>query len=804
MCQPGARMWTRELYMIGVILRLVGALALTWFLLKGAPAHAQAEVKAREPYEEAVRGLESWVAGEVKEKGLPALSVALIDDQEIVWASGFGLADPWSRTPASAETVYRVGSVSKLFTDLAVMQLVERGLLDLDVPVKRYLTEFSPRDPSKTPITLRHLLAHRSGLVREPPVGHYFDPVRRTLAETVKSLNTTELVYPPGSRTKYSNAGIAVAGRVLEQVRNEPFAAYLQRAVIDPLGLKWTGFEPSPALEGRLAKGTMWTYDGRTFPAPTFELGTVPATNLASTVLDLGRFVSALFAGGRGIVKPETLEEMLRPQFAEAGGTPGFGLGFALSSLDGHRRVGHDGAIYGFATELAVLPDEKLGAVVIASRDYANGVARRIADSALRLMLAAEAKQPLPALETTAPVPGDLARRAEGHYAKGKTAADLVALGDKLFMTSTGDDHRAELRLLGEALVVDDPIDFGTKLELGEDQVVLRGDTLAREAVARPSAPPTRWEGLIGEYGWDHNTLYILEKDGALHALIEWFFLYPLTEVSPDVYRFPDWGLYDGETLRFTRDIQGRAIQVVAAEVLFKRRPISGEGGTIFRIQPLRPVPFLHAEALAARPPKEEGDFREPDLVELSSLDPTIRRDIRYASVNNFLGTPFYTSALAYLQRPAAEALKKAHESLKKSGYGLLIHDAYRPWYVTKMFWDATPGPSRIFVADPAKGSKHNRGAAVDLTLYDLRIGLPIPMVGGYDEFSDRSNPAYPGGTSLQRWHRDLLRRAMEAQGFTVNEVEWWHFDYKDWKSYPILNVRFEDIRNTAAPRPGR
>jgi D-alanyl-D-alanine dipeptidase len=205
-------------------------------------------------------------------------------------------------------------------------------------------------------------------------------------------------------------------------------------------------------------------------------------------------------------------------------------------------------------------------------------------------------------------------------------------------------------------------------------------------------------------------------------------------------------------------------------------------------------VAEVRAGALAASPPVEGGERRKPDLVDLTTLDPTIKLDIRYATANNFAGTPFYSSARAFMQRPAAEALVRAHRGLKEKGYGLLIHDAYRPWYVSKMFWDATPVSAHGFVADPAKGSKHNRGCAVDLTLYDLKTGEPIEMVGGYDEFSSRSSPDYPGGTSLQRWHRELLRRAMEAESFTVNEVEWWHFDHRDWPKYPLLNAAFEDL----------
>jgi len=167
---------------------------------------------------------------------------------------------------------------------------------------------------------------------------------------------------------------------------------------------------------------------------------------------------------------------------------------------------------------------------------------------------------------------------------------------------------------------------------------------------------------------------------------------------------------------------------------------------------------------------------------------------VRYATTNNFLGTKFYSQARAFMQRPAAEALVRAHHNLKKLGYGLLIHDAYRPWYVTKMFWDATPDDKKLFVADPSQGSRHNRGCAVDLTLYDLKTGKPVQMVSTYDETTDRAFADYPGGTSLQRWYRHLLRQAMENEGFTVYPAEWWHFDYKDWKSYPVMNVRFENI----------
>lgn len=310
----------------------------------------------------------------------------------------------------------------------------------------------------------------------------------------------------------------------------------------------------------------------------------------------------------------------------------------------------------------------------------------------------------------------------------------------------------------------------------------------------KPLPVPTRWRGLIGEYGPDDNIVIILEKDGQLAALFKRTQIERLGEVSRNIFHFVN----QNETRRvvFTRDARGRATQVVIDTTTFKRRQIEPESGNQLRITPVRPVSELMSEALASQPPKENGDFRAAELVELTKLDPTIRLEIRYATTNNFLGTKFYSQARAFMQRPAAEAVVRANRKLKAYGYGLLIHDAYRPWYITKVFWDATPNDKKVFVADPGKGSRHNRGCAVDLTLYDLKTGRPVEMVSTYDETTARAYPDYPGGTSLQRWYRKLLRDVMEAEGFTVYSAEWWHFDYKDWQQYRIGNVRFEELKD--------
>jgi D-alanyl-D-alanine dipeptidase len=304
--------------------------------------------------------------------------------------------------------------------------------------------------------------------------------------------------------------------------------------------------------------------------------------------------------------------------------------------------------------------------------------------------------------------------------------------------------------------------------------------------IQAPPAPTVSVQHYVADYVSPSDTLYAREADGKLEVVMRKQ-PRPLTAVKGDTF----------VTRNGVRVVLEPARARYGEFVLQRRETAAG----VFRITPLKPVDELRVAALAAKPPETTDTTVAPDLIDLQSLDTSIKYDIRYASNQNFMGEIFYSQPRAFLQRPAAMALLRAHEELRKLGYGLLIHDAYRPWYVTKMFWDATPDSLRDFVADPSVGSRHNRGAAVDLTLYDMRTGEVTEMPSGYDEFSERAFPNYPGGTTRQRWHRDLLRRVMEAQGFTVNENEWWHFDYNGWRNYPIGTATFEEVLARRAHR---
>jgi D-alanyl-D-alanine dipeptidase len=198
-------------------------------------------------------------------------------------------------------------------------------------------------------------------------------------------------------------------------------------------------------------------------------------------------------------------------------------------------------------------------------------------------------------------------------------------------------------------------------------------------------------------------------------------------------------------------------------------------------------IPAKKAATLSADDPKR--------LVELVKLDPSIKLDMRYATTNNFTGRVLYDHARAFLAAPAAQAVSGASKAAQADGYGLTIFDAYRPWRVTKQLWDATPsGPKKNYVANPKRGSKHNRGCAVDLSLHDLKTGMLVEMPTGFDDFSEKAHRDFSGASPAAMENRARLQRYLETQGFVGLSNEWWHFDFTGWEQYPVMDIPFDDI----------
>ena len=333
----------------------------------------------------------------------------------------------------------------------------------------------------------------------------------------------------------------------------------------------------------------------------------------------------------------------------------------------------------------------------------------------------------------------------------------------------------------------------GARLRVPAASAVLLAAAVAfAQPVSLPGRPSPAVEAIVGEYGEEKARLVVREMNGALEVSPDGHTFEGVREIGGDRYAAARLGEFRVDRGIPVARAKGMAVQSVIQGIsigsaFLPRRDYGGAEG-VFRITPLRPVAELAKEARALSPPKETGEFLPSDLVDVRSLDKSIALDVRYATTANFLATPVYGKAQVRLQRRAAEALVRAHRALKAAGYGLMLHDGYRPWFVTWIFWSATPLASRVFVADPAEGSKHNRGCAIDLTLFDLKTKKAVEMTGGYDEMSPRSYPDYGGGTTRQRALRELLRQAMEHEGFSVYAAEWWHFDYKDWKHYAIGN----------------
>lgn len=205
---------------------------------------------------------------------------------------------------------------------------------------------------------------------------------------------------------------------------------------------------------------------------------------------------------------------------------------------------------------------------------------------------------------------------------------------------------------------------------------------------------------------------------------------------------------------------------------------------------PDKDVAFIPARKAASLSPEDPKR-----LVELVKLDPAIKLDMRYATSNNFTGRVLYDEARAFLAAPAAQAVARASKAAQVEGYGLTIFDAYRPWRVTKQLWDATPsGPKKNYVANPRRGSKHNRGCAVDLSLYDLRSGQLVEMPSEFDDFSEKAHRDFTGASPAAIANRARLQRYLEAEGFVGLSNEWWHFDFTGWEQFPVMDVPFDQI----------
>ena len=401
-------------------------------------------------YKRSRKSITSLIQEEMRRFNIQGLSIALVDDQEIVWARGFGYADANKRISAGPETIYPAGSIAKLFTIAAALQLQEQHRIDIDQPLQAYLPEFSvkTRFEGSPPITIRSIMTHHSGL----PSDRLKEMISRTpirLEEKVKGLGGEWVAYPPGFIFSYSNVAIQLLGYLVERAGGKDFAAYMNESLFQPMGMNHTSFVVEPNMKPFLSKGYR---SGRESEEILSQPTASPDCPIYTSVADLGRFIETIFAhgkaGDRQILKSETLSEALRPQ---NGNVPldfdfQIGLGWFLNESDIKNAgpvASHGGTLSLFHSQLIILPEHKLGVVVLANSSSAIQVVNNIAEEALKLALEEKTgiKQPGPGKmkqEPVIPWPQAAIEDYVGHYATGLRVFTVHAEKGRLFTQLMG------------------------------------------------------------------------------------------------------------------------------------------------------------------------------------------------------------------------------------------------------------------------------------------------------------------------------------------------------------------------------
>ncbi len=381
--------------------RAVCPLALAVGLLAGcaSPPPAPPSNIAQGDYAAVQRYGGAKIAHVMEQYKIPGVSIALVDDQRVVWSQGFGFADVAAQRPATADTLYRVGSISKLLTDAAALQLVDQGKLQLDEPVQPLLPGFAPRllnaQGTAGSITPRMLMTHHAGLPRD--VIKSFQTATPPRFTDTTAHFADYLAYQPGQILSYSNIGLTVLGSLVERVAGVPFEQQMQRAVLTPMGMSHSAFATAVSESAEMSK----SYQGRD-ALPAVPLRDVPAGGLNSSVNDLSRFMEMVFANGQSnghqILKPETVAAMLQPQNTAVplDFDTQVGLGWFLQMPSKTRIPGaglvaaHGGALDGYRSFMGILPDHKLGVAVLTNSTTGTEASQDIAEAVLRLALQAK------------------------------------------------------------------------------------------------------------------------------------------------------------------------------------------------------------------------------------------------------------------------------------------------------------------------------------------------------------------------------------------------------------------------------
>jgi len=422
-----------------------------FLLLVSQTVTTQAATVITPSYQPVRSQVSALIEQEMARTGTVGLTIAVVDDQRVVWAEGFGWADKKTQSPASPETVYQLASVTKLFTASAAMQLAEQEMLDIDKPLQNYLPSFSlkSRYPQTKPVTARNIMTHHSGIPSD-----YFDiDLSKPFSQVTQSLKDQYVCFPPDYVFSYSNPAIIVLGDALSRISGKPYQQYVREELLNPLGMNNSFFETETDRVLTFAKSYKEGKEQKLLPTA----GVAPAAGLYSNTLDLAKFVKMIFADGRAgdsqLFRKDTLDEMFRPQNEQVAldGSFRIGLGWMLSGSSvkyAGRAVGHDGHFNNYATNITLLPDVKVGVIVLANSSDADKIVTTISDETLKVLLATKKGLQPPPEKPKASIPKvDISQKAladlSGYYGTHLGVITATPGNNKLIARTS--DYKVEL-----------------------------------------------------------------------------------------------------------------------------------------------------------------------------------------------------------------------------------------------------------------------------------------------------------------------------------------------------------------------
>jgi CubicO group peptidase (beta-lactamase class C family) len=387
---------------------------------------------------------------------IPSAVIALINEDEVIWQEAIGYADLESQSPATTDMVYRMGSISKTFTAMAIMQLAEKGLIDIDAPITQYLPDIQFKNEFAQPedVSIRHIMAHRAGFVRdstrttEAMGSADRDVDRLSLEEIVEEMKDRQMSYPVGYRYKYSNIGITVLGRIIEVVTGQDYVSYMQQNVLTPIGMNDSAFLSNPDIKEKLVEGYLLK-KGDFIKMSQYDISDIPAGNLYSTIEDMTDYVrfilrEGMTTDGKQLIKAETLSSMFEDNYSDPKDPTKVGTCWHLYQFDSGDKVAmHNGGIAGFATYMHVMPERKLGAVLLT-----NGFSRYNGDEllteALELMLEAKfgykQQEFQDDIETPIELDPETMKKYEGRYSIGGLLTKVYLKKNKLKISMRGNE----------------------------------------------------------------------------------------------------------------------------------------------------------------------------------------------------------------------------------------------------------------------------------------------------------------------------------------------------------------------------